>query len=404
MKFLYYVIFLLFISPVVLGQEINIDEVMAHSKSEVEKGNYDSALSLIEPLSLKFPENEEIKIYIGRIYSWKKEYNTSIKVLTPMVDRVNPSPDALLAIINTYFWSEQFEKCINYCDKYLAIEPNSIDVIRIKVTSLEKLNRDQEALAIIEKVSITDNSTQAFRGVRTLIGRKAKNAISASYLNISTSDPGQSPLHYGYVEYSHKFTKSALVGRANVGHVNNDTQMLFEADFYQTFSKRNYLYVNGGVSTGETVFPVMKAGAEYYFVPHKKIDYSLGVRFMHFETEDVTLITGQLAYHSGVYTVAYRPYYDTGNELFSHVLSLQKANDEKERILRFELQYGNVPYLYLYNSQTQPLSSYRAGIQYQHRFGDSFFVRPVFLYEYEEYLPDEFRNRFNIQVIVTKRF
>lgn len=404
MKFLYYIIFLLLISPVILAQDINMDAIMANAKREVEKGNYDTALSLLEPLSAKFPENEEIKIYAGRIYSWKKEYNISIRMLSPMADSSNPAPDALLAIINTYFWSGQFEKCIHYCDKYLAIEPDSLDVLRIKVNCLEKLNRDREALAIIEKVSIADNSTQGFKGVRTLIGRKAKNAIAASYLNISTSDPGQSPLHYGYLEYSHKFIKSALVGRANVGHVNDDTQMLLEADYYQTFSKKNYLYVNAGGSTGETVFPVLKAGAEYYFVPQKRFDYALGVRFMHFETEDVTLLTGQLAYNIAAYTVAYRPYYDTGNELFSHVLSLQKVNDEKESILRLELQYGNVPYLYLYNSLTQPLSSYRAGIQYQHRIGGSFFIRPVFLYEYEEYLPGEFRNRFNVQVIATKRF
>ena len=404
MKFLYYTIFLLLISPVVLAQKDTIDDVMRHAKREAEKGNYDAALALTEPLSVKFPENEEIKIYNGRIYSWKKDYNASIKILAPMVDRINPSPDALLAIINTYYWSEQFDKCITYCDRYLAIEPNSLDVLRIKVTCLEKLNRDKEALAIIEKVSITDNSTQAFRGVRTLIGEKATNAISASYLNISTSSPGQSPLHYGYVEYSHKFTKSALVGRANAGHVNGDTQMLFEADYYQTFAKKNYLYVNGGVSTGETVFPVAKAGVEYYFVPHKKFDYALGVRYMHFETEDVTLLTGQLAYHIGANTIAYRPYYDTTNELFSHVLSFQNTNEEKESIIRFELQYGNVPYLYLYNNLTQPLRSYRAGIQYQRRLGNSFFIRPVFLYEYEEYLPDAYRNRFNVQVILTKRF
>ena len=404
MKFLYYTIFLLLISPVVLAQKDTIDDVMRHAKREAEKGNYDAALALTEPLSVKFPENEEIKIYNGRIYSWKKDYNASIKILEPMVDRINSSPDALLAIINTYYWSQQFDKCITYCDRYLAIEPNSLDVLRIKVTCLEKLNRDKEALAIIEKVSITDNSTQAFRGVRTLIGEKATNAISASYLNISTSSPGQSPLHYGYVEYSHKFTKSALVGRANAGHVNGDSQMLFEADYYQTFAKKNYLYVNGGVSTGETVFPVAKAGVEYYFVPHKKFDYALGVRYMHFETEDVTLLTGQLAYHIGANTISYRPYYDTTNELFSHVLSFQNTNEEKESIIRFELQYGNVPYLYLYNNLTQPLRSYRAGIQYQRRLGNSFFIRPVFLYEYEEYLPDAYRNRFNVQVILTKRF
>lgn len=404
MRQVYYSIFLLLVSAIVLGQEINTDAVLANVKQESEKGSYDKALSLIEPLCAKFPENEDFKIYTGRIYSWKKDYAKAIEILSPMTDRANPNSDALLAIINTYFWSEQFEKCIQYCDKYLEKEPHSIEVLKIKVSCLEKLNRDEEALAIIEKSSIADNSTQPFRGIRTLIGRKAKNAIAVSYLNVSTDNPGQPPMHYGYAEYTHKFKKSALVGRANIGHANDDTQMLFETDYYQTFSNKSYLYANAGISTGETIFPVTKAGLEYYFAPHKKFDYALGVRFMHFETENIPLITGQLAYNAKSYTLAYRPYYDTNNDLFSHVLSLQKTNEEKESIIRFELQYGNVPYLYLYSNFIQPLNAYRAGLQYQHRLGNSFFVRPVFLYEYEEYLPDEYRNKFNVQLIVTKRF
>lgn len=404
MKFIHYSIFLLLFSNIVIGQEINIDTVMSDAKREVEKGNYDKALSLLEPLSAKFPENEEIKIYKGRIYSWKKDYNTAITILAPMADKNPATPDALLAIINVYFWTEQFDPCIYYCDRYLAIDPDSGDVKLIKVKALERLNRDKEALEIIERLPLTENSTQAITGLRTLIGRKAKNAIAASYLNVSTSSPGQSPLHYGYVEYSHKFSKSALVGRVNIGNAFNETQMLFEADYYQTFSKKNYLYVNGGISTGQTIFPIAKAGAEYYFTPYKKFDFSLGAKFMHFETDDVTLLTGQLAYNMGTYTLAYRPFYDTTNELFSHVLSIQTINEEKENLLRIELQYGNVPYLYLYNSVIDPLKAYRIGIQYQQRLGNSFFVRPVFLYEYQEYLPEQYRNRFSAQIIVTKRF
>lgn len=404
MKFLHYSIFLFLISFSVSAQEINLDASLFEVKHEVEKGNYDKALSLLDPLQAKFPENEDIKIYKGRIYSWKKDYPSAIKILSPMTDRVNPNSDALLAIINIYFWSEQFETCISYCDKYLKIDPKSSDVTLIKIKSLERLNRDKEALELTEKLPVTDNTTQAITGLRTLIGQKTKNAIAASYLNISTSDPGQSPLHYGYVEYSHKFNKSAIVGRANVGYANKETQMMFEADYYQTFKKRDYLYVNAGFSTGETIFPVAKVGAEYYFKPGKKLDYSFGARFMHFETDDVTLLTGQIAYKTGSYNLAYRPYYDTSNKLFSHVLSIQQTNNEKESLIRLELQYGNVPYLYLYNNFNEPLNAYRIGLQYQHRFGNSFFVRPVFLYEYEEYLPNEYRNKFNVQLIVTKRF
>ena len=355
MKFIYYSIFVLFISSVAIGQEINIDETLAIVKLEVEKENYDKALSLIEPLRAKYPENEDIQLYAGRIYSWKKDYKTAVEILSPMADRNNPNPEALQALVNIYFWTEDYEKCISYCDKYLAIDPKSVDVLWIKVTCLEKLNRDQEALDLIEKATFIDNSTQAFRGIRTLIGRKSKNAVSASYLNVSTSDPGQSPFHYGYVEYSHKFSKSAIVGRANIGNISNDTQMLFETDFYQTFSNKSYLYANAGFSTGETIFPMAKVGLEYYFKPQKKFDFSLGTRFMHFDTDDIALLTGQVAYNAGIYSFAYRPYYDVSNELFSHVLSIQRVNEEKERLIRLELQYGNVPYLYLYNSFTRPL-------------------------------------------------
>lgn len=403
MKYIYYSVLMLFISSFAMAQEINAEEILANAKREAEKENYDKALSLIEPLRAKFPADEDIQIFSGRVYSWKKEYKTALKILAPLADRNNPNPEALQAIINVYFWTQDYEKCIAYCDKYLAIDSKSADIIQIKAACLEKLNRDQEALELIEKSSV-DNSTQVFRGIRTLIGRKAKNAVSASYLNVSTSEPGQSPFHYGYVEYSHKFSKSAIVGRANIGNVSTETQMLFETDFYQTFSNKSYLYANAGFSTGETIFPVAKAGLEYYFAPQKKFDFSLGARFMHFESDDITLLTGQIAYNAGIYSFAYRPYYDTSNELFSHVLSFQRTNEEKERIIRLELQYGNVPYLYLYNNFTQPLKAYRAGIQYQHRFGDSFFVRPVFLYEREEYIPGEYRNRFNVQFIVTKRF
>jgi YaiO family outer membrane protein len=404
MKILYYCFFLFLISAAVLGQEINADAVMSEAKREVEKGSYDKALSLLEPLRAKFPEDEDIKIYIGRIYSWKKDYKTAEKIVLPMADKANPNPEALAAVINVYYWSEQFEKCITYCDKYLEIDTKNTDVLLIKAGSLERLNRDKEALTVLEKAYTLDSSNSKITGLQTLIGHKTKNAVAFSYLNISTSNPGQQPQHYGYVEYSHKFSKSTLVGRANIGNAYNETQMLFEADYYQTFAKRNYLYVNAGVSTGETIFPVAKAGVEYYFAPQKRFDYSLGLKYMHFNTTDVTLLTGQVGYRTGNYTLAYRPYYDTANELFSHVLSVQNTNEDTERIIRLELQYGNVPYLYLYNNFIEPLKAYRIGLQYQHRIGSSFFIRPIFLYEYEEYSPGQYRNRFNAQVILTKRF
>lgn len=402
MKLLGYIILFFIIPQISFGQQ-DLDEGLKEVRAKAESKDYDGALALLAQLEGQYPGNEDIIVYEGRVYSWKKDFAKAKKTLKPLADREKPNMEALEALINTYYWSYDFKGCIYYCDKYLELQPNSPDILMIKATGLEKTGRDAEALATIDKLPAPYNTNEKFTGLKSILSHKKKNAISASYLNISTYDPADPPIHYGYVEYARKFAKSTLIGRANIGHRNKETEGQAEVDYYQTF-KRSYLYTNAGVSNGEFIFPKLKLSAEYYFSPLGSFDFSLGGRYMHFEEDDVELITGQAAYRYLQYTFAYRPYYDVENKLWSHVVSIQKYDEDKENLIRIEGQYGNVPYLYIYNSTSVPLRSYRAGIQYQHRFGDSFFVRPVFLYEYEEYFPDSYRHRFNCQVIFTKRF
>ena len=402
MKFLGYIILFFLIPQISLGQQ-DLDAGLKEVRVKAENKDYTEALEQLEKLEQQYPGNEDIVIYEGRIYSWKRDFAKAKKALRPLVERDKPNMEALEAIINAYYWSYDFEACITYCDQYLELQPGATDILMIKATCLEKSGRDAEALAIIDKLPAPYSTNEKATGLKTIIARKKKNAISASYLNISTYDPSESPIHYGYVEYLRKFTKSTIVGRANIGYRNGEAETQLEADYYQTF-KRSYLYTNAGVSNGEFIFPKLRLGAEYYFAPQGAFDLSLGGRYMHFDENDVALATGQIAYRLMQYTFAYRPYYDIDSSLWSHMLSIQRYDEDKENLIRVEAQYGTVPYLYIYSNTSEPLKAYRAGIQYQHRFGDSFFVRPVFLYEYEEYFPESFRHKFNCQVIFTKRF
>ncbi len=382
-------------------QETDIDSTLAVVANKAEKNDYSGAIESLQVLIDAYPENESFLIYKGRIYAWQKYYAKSIEVLKPLADKNNPDTEALEAIINTYYWSLQYRECIIYCNKYLSLQPNTASVMLIKANCLEKLNEDEQAEALLSEISITDSNNPGIQSLRTTLSRKKKNAISASYLNISTEN--QSPLHYGYVEYLRKIKKSSVIARANVGHVNNTTEGQFEVDFYHSFNK-SYVYVNAGVGSGSLIFPRFRAGAEYYFSPLRKFDFSLGGRYLGFESSDVTLATGHIGYNYNAYNFAYRPFYDIDNQLLSHIISVQKTNEAKENIIRLELQYGNVPYLYIYNNVTEPLTAYRVGLQYQHRLKESLFIRPIILYEYEEFLPDTYRNRLNVQLIVTKRF
>lgn len=405
MKHLYYSLLLLLFTPALLHAQVtNPDEIFNEAQQLAQKKSYDAALKKIDLLTEAYPDNEDYIVYKGRIYSWKKYYAKAIEILKPLADKTPPNPEAQQALINTYFWSLDYSRCLEYCNAYLQNNPYNESVLLVKAACLEKLNRDDEAIATLDLINKKSDNDIKADDLREIISRKKKNAIALSYLNVSTDNPGQQPLHYGYIEYTRKLNRSTIVGRINSGHAFDNTNQLYEADYYYSFNNGSYVYANAGVSDGDVVFPKFRAGAQYYFKPYRQFEYSLGARYMDFENDDVTLITGHLGYNISSYLIAYRPFYDTENQLFTHTLSLQKTNEAKESIIRFELQYGNLPYVYVYNNAISALNTFRAGIQYQHRIGKSFFVRPVFMYEYEEYIPDSYRNRFNAQIILTKRF
>ena len=402
MKSLKYVLLLLLLPYLAMAQD-DFDSLFKKAKEKAQNTHYDASLQILGELETKYPDNEDVIVYKGSVQSWKKDFTNAQETLLPLAKREKPNMDAVRALINVYYWQGNYKACLPYCNTYLTAYPDDRDVLVIKAICLDDTGNVTESKAVLDKLTAL-GSDEKTASLFAELNKKKKNALSASYLNISTDEPEQNYTHYGYIEYLRKFGKSTVIGRVNIGNRDDDTAAQFEVDYYQKFNNNSYLYVNAGASGENTIFPVARLGAEYYFKPYKSFDFSFGSRFMHFEDDNVTLLTGQVAKRFHEYTLAYRPYYDVNNSLLSHVLSFQKYNEDKERLWRLELQYGNVPYLYLYSNSIEPLTAYRAGIQYQHRFGNSFFVRPIFLYEYEEYLPDSYRNKFNFQVIITKRF
>lgn len=385
-----------------LGQDIT-DAVLKEASDLAAKGQYEQALLLLEKKEPNSPANAEWQVMRGRIYSWKRDFKDAESILKPLAERQPPHYDAMAALINTLYWSDQYRDCLLWIDRYLEQFPKDSGILLTKARVLEKLDEDEEALKILNNSLKDPKISSETEGLRQLIIRKKKNHVSLSYLNITTANPGIEPAHYGYVEYGRRIKKSSLIGRIHGGSLNGESSLLVESDFYTKTSSKSYIYLNAGVSDGKAVFPKSRAAAEFYLSPNRIWDFSVGSRLLDFETDDVILLTGHAAFNIHDWNISYRPFYDLNNSLFSHVLGIQRRDESKERLLRMELQYGTVPYLLLYSNLKQ-LQAWRAGIQYEFPVVSSLTLRPIFLYEYEEYLPDSYRHRFNLQLIINKRF
>ena len=83
---------------------------------------------------------------------------------------------------------------------------------------------------------------------------------------------------------------------------------------------------------------------------------------------------------------------------FSHLVSFMKKFDEKDTFIQLEFIYGNAPYFYYTTNNFSTLSNYRIGLLSKFKITDSFYGQPNIQYEKEEILPNNFREKINLQV------
>lgn len=406
MKTKFYFILILFLNFSSLNaQQLNVDSLYQSAQTQAGDGNYDGALNTLQELIGKYPQNFDYKIFKGRIYSWKGEYGKALDILRPIADTTPILLDAIEAIVNTYFWSGNYNEVIRYSAIALSKDSSLLFYQLKKAEALVNLKRDKEALQVIDTILSKDDKQETARSLQTYIYRRRPNSVSFSYLNTSFSNPGFAPWHLASIEYLRNL-KTPVAARVNYSNLFNQQATQFEADLYPKVGK-GYLYFNTGIAGGD-LFPVYKVGIEYYttFLKPIMMSSSFGARYLHFKTDRVFILTGHVAFYLFSWQLGYRPFITLIDQksYTSHTLSIKKENFEKERFIQFDFQYGTAPYVFFISNDFTRISSKRVGVQYQFRIGKNLLIKPIFMYEYEEYVPEKFRNRYNTQLIITKRF
>lgn len=395
------------ISCNVSAQLENPDSLFKLAQQFAANKDYSESISVLDALLKEYPENTDYAIYRGRLYSWKGDYPEAIRQLGNAYENNPASYEALEALINAYAWSENGAFTVQYANRGLADFPGKeVFFLTKKAVALENMGKDEEALQAIAEILAKEPANKDALYLQTMVSRKRKNVLSLAYQNTSFSNPGMAPWHLGYLEYKRNFVKAPAVFRVNYGYVYSRSGQLYEADVYPKLNPRSYLYLNAGFSSGADVFPRARAGAEYYQSFNRKFEASLGARFLKFDSVAVTMLTGHFSYHRRGWSFAYRPFlaFIEQKSYLSNGISVKRMNETTEQFVQFDVQYGIVPYTFFFSNEINRTGTFRVGVQYQWRIARHYFVKPFLLYEYEEYVPDQFRNRFNVQLTLSRRF
>ncbi|EAR01293.1 sulfatase-like hydrolase/transferase [Maribacter sp. HTCC2170] len=72
--------------------------------------DWDRALLLSNYILSQIPRHADAEVLKGRVYSWKKDYKTSISLLKEAIRKYPTYTDAYSALLDTYYWSENIEE------------------------------------------------------------------------------------------------------------------------------------------------------------------------------------------------------------------------------------------------------------------------------------------------------
>jgi YaiO family outer membrane protein len=323
------------------------------------------ALTLLKQHLEQEPDDSEARVLYGTVLSWEGRYDDSREQLKQVLAKKPDHGDALPALINVELWSGHPENAEVLARNALARRPDQANLLLAQARALYRLNRNREALAVLDHVLSLDHANQDARRMRREITTstfKNELLISHSYDwfsdgrngQLETTLSGKTSTPYG-----------SLIGRINRADRFSEVDYQTEADFYPHFRQGTYGYFNVGYSIHGSLYPSYRVGGDLYqSIPHG-FEISGGYRRLGFAT-GVDIYTFSLAKYFRNWLFTGRGFAvpgdpgTSGTALFSarYFLGSEGLHD----YLEFRYSHGASPALAQTTQDIEVLASSRYGV------------------------------------------
>lgn len=405
-------IFLLSFSFFLKAQKsFSSDELFKNARDAAfESKNYDKAKELAYQALNISPNFADIDIFLGRIYTWDKEYDSARYHFTKVLDANPANEDASLAYADLEFWNEHYRNSLAICDRSLLLYPQSEELLVKKAKNLSALKRYEEAKTITASVlKINRNNAVAMALAISLKDKVAKNKITLSYENSSFDRQFDQPWHLGSIAYTRKTSLGSIIGRLNYANRFGENGWQGEVDAYPHISKIFYAYVNFGYSGNVGVFPNYRAGFSLYANLPKSFEAEVGMRYLYF-TNATNIYTASLGKYYKNFLFTARTYLtpSLGSVSQSYILSARYYLKGADDYIGLSMGTGISPddnsQNIQFSNKLPKLSSHKISADFYHTFLKWNVISIGAGLINQEYQPSVKGNQFNISVGLSHRF
>ena len=339
-----FIFVLLFLSLLVSGY-IGSAQTFQDAKTLAYKGEREKARAICrEILAKEF--DSDVAVLMARTYAWDGKYDSTRVLISKVLSLYPTHWDALDAISDVEYWDEKYLDALKYCDILLAKDVNDEHFLFKKARILNSMGQFDESANLLESILKINPANAEVRMKLTNIRLdRMKNRIRLLYTyDFFDKNSNKDPWHMAALSYGRKTKIGTVIGRVNWAERFGTKGFQYEMDAYPTISENNYVYLNAG-SSNISIFPKVRAGAEWYHSFPKAFEGSLGMRALYFTNSETYMFTGTVGKYVGNYWVSLRGYVTPGTSgnSVSGAIQARRYFTDPENYIGLKLGYGISP-------------------------------------------------------------
>jgi YaiO family outer membrane protein len=400
---------------IVVTDTTNLDILFKKARDLSSDENYSQARRVCLKILEKKPNYYDVRTFIGRTYAWEKQYDNARTEFSRVLIEHETDYEALNALIDVEFWTENYEVSSDYLRLALGYYPNSEELLLKKAKLQLKLeDKENAALTLRRILDLNSGHKEAQRLMNSLEGkRRLNNNFQVGYL-VDLFDKRKKAQNLYTAEIGRYFNFGSLTMRGNAGKKFDRKAFQYEVESYLHFTKSTYANLLAGFSTSTVVFPKDKYNAELYQKLGRGFEFSLGARYLGF-TKGTVLYTSSLSKYYKDYWFSLRTFVNPKTDSVVTSASLETTSvtvianirtyfGDSDNYMGVKLGRGQSP------DENETLDfgiqnlSYQAGIELQRRAFARWLIKADVTYARENILNTRYNQRITSNVTLKTVF
>ena len=306
------------------------DELFVLARTLAVQGERAQARTVLHLLLQRAPEYDDARILLARTHAWDGQYDTARAILENALKRNPALLDACTALSDVNLWSSRFDQALAAAQSGLRLFPQDDQLLLRKARALHGLDRDADALTILDSLVRHPVAGSEARAFRSEVQHRAPLHMVTLTYGVDSYATSYSPMHI-IAAAGETRTSGGIVGlRVTTVRRFNATGAQIEGEFYPVLSRAIYGYLDYGYSPSG-LFPRHRLGAEVFSRLSSQIEASVGGRAFLFPGESAVVMgTGTATLYTGSFYLSLRPFFTFRDKEWatSGVLTLRYYTEE----------------------------------------------------------------------------